>query len=204
MNLRNGLILLVIILAVVGAIWMGGNKGETEDGAPAVKAPEESTAKSEEAPSSSPQESSDVEQPQKGFRAPNFELKTLDGKTVELAKNGGKPSFINIWASWCPPCKMEMPFIQEAYEKYGDRVNFLMVNLTETDDLDKMKDYLSSKGYTFPVLLDEKGEVADHYGVVSIPVTYAVDDKGVIIHKHMGAMSRGQIFDLMEQLTKEK
>ncbi len=112
---------------------------------------------------------------------------------MELAKNGGKPSFINIWASWCPPCKVEMPHIQEAYEKYGDRVNFLMVNLTETDDLDKMKDYLSTEGYTFPVLLDEKGEVADRYGVISIPVTYAVDDKGVIIHKQMGAMTRGQI-----------
>ena len=83
-----------------------------------------------------------------------------------------------------------MPHIQEAYEKYGDRVNFLMVNLTETDDLDKMKEYLSTEGYTFPVLLDEKGEVADRYGVMSIPVTYAVDDKGVIIHKQMGAMTR--------------
>lgn len=202
MNLRNGLILLVIILAVVGAIWMGGNKEKTGSGTPAVEAPEESTAQSEEPPPSSPQESGDVEQPQKGFRAPNFELKTLDGKTVELADNGGKPSFINIWASWCPPCKVEMPHIQEAYEKYGDRINFLMVNLTESDDMNKMKEYLSSEGYTFPVLLDEKGEVADRYGVLSIPMTYAVDDKGVIVHKQMGAMSREQIFDLMEQLTK--
>jgi len=203
MNLRNGLIMLVIILAVAGAVWMGGSKGETSDEAP-VKGPEESTAKSEEAPSSPPQDSSAVEKPQQGFRAPNFKLRTLDGKTVELAKNGGKPSFINLWASWCPPCKMEMPHIQEAYEKYGDRVNFLMVNLTETDDLDKMKEYLSTEGFTFPVLLDEKGEVADRYGVMSIPMTYAVNEEGVIIHKQMGAMSREQIFDLMEQLVKDR
>lgn len=202
MNLRNGLILLVILLAVVGAIWMGGNKEETGNKTPAVEAPEESTAQSEELTPSSPQESSDVEQPQKGFRAPNFKLKTLDGKTVELAKNGGKPSFINIWASWCPPCKVEMPHIQEAYEKYGERINFLMVNLTQSDDLNQMKEYLSSEGFTFPVLLDEKGEVANRYGVLSIPMTYAVDDQGVIVHKQMGAMSREQIFDLMEQLTK--
>src|SRR5690606_23530081 len=98
MNLRNGLIMLVIILAVAGAVWMGGSKGETSDEAP-VKGPEESTAKSEEAPSSPPQDSSAVEKPQQGFRAPNFKLRTLDGKSVELAKNGGKPSFINLWAS---------------------------------------------------------------------------------------------------------
>lgn len=202
MNLRNGLIFLVIVIAVIGAIWVGGNKEETGNGPPAVETPEESAEQSEELPSSSSQEASDVEQPQKGFRAPNFKLKTLDGKTVELADNGGKPSFINIWASWCPPCKVEMPHIQEAYEKYGDRINFHMVNLTVSDDKNKMKEYLSSEGFTFPVLLDEKGDVADRYGVLSIPMTFAVDEKGVIVHKQMGAMSREQIFDLMEQLTK--
>ncbi len=95
-----------------------------------------------------------------------------------------------------------MPHIQEAYEKYGDRVNFLMVNLTESDDMDQMQEYLASEGYTFPVLLDEKGEVGDRYGVVSIPVTFAVDEQGVIVHKQMGMMSKQQIFDLMEQLAK--
>lgn len=202
MNLRNGIILFVIVLAVAGAIWAGGDQGKTEDDAPAVKAPEEPIAQAGESPSSSSQESRDVEKPQKGFRAPHFRLKTLDGETVDLADNGGKPSFINIWASWCPPCREEMPHIQEAYEKYGDRVNFLMVNLTESDDMDQMQEYLASEGYTFPVLLDEKGEVGDRYGVVSIPVTFAVDEQGVIVHKQMGMMSKQQIFDLMEQLAK--
>lgn len=202
MNLRNGLILLVIIAAVVGAIWVGGKNGTTDNGNSAVKTPEESTTQTGEPLPATPQEPGAVEQPQKGLRAPNFKLKTLDGKTVELAKSGGKPSFINIWASWCPPCKVEMPHIQEAYEKYGDRVNFLMVNLTVSDDVNQMKEYLSSEGYTFPVLLDENGEVADLYGVLSIPMTYAVDGQGIIVHKQMGAMSREQIFDLMEQLTK--
>ena len=138
----------------------------------------------------------------KVFAPPISSLKTLDGKTVDLANNGGKPSFINIWASWCPPCRVEMPHIQEAYRKIRGSGQFSHGQFDGVGRYGSDAGVPCLRGIYFPVLLDEKGEVGDRYGVVSIPVTFAVDEQGVIVHKQMGMMSKQQIFDLMEQLAK--
>ncbi|PTX65074.1 peroxiredoxin [Melghirimyces profundicolus] len=188
---RNILVAVVIVAAVAGAVWTAADRGDQDQ--TASDSPSSGQVKQGE--------SSRDEQASEGFRAPDFTLKTLDGKTVRLSDNGGKPSIINLWASWCPPCKVEMPHIQEAYEKYGDRVNFYMVNLTSLDNKDKMKKYVEKEGFTFPVLLDETGEVGERYQAFSIPQTYVVSEKGEIIEKIAGAMSKEQLEEMMKKLT---
>lgn len=199
MNLRNILIGVLIAIAIGGAFW-SANKGQ----GPSMQQ-DPSSNKTENKPAQSQPAQGSVqrdEAPQQEMRAPNFSLQTLDGKTVELKKNNGKPTLINFWASWCPPCKVEMPHIQKAYEKYGDRVNFLMVNLTAMDDQTKVKQFLKEGEYSFPVLLDQTGEVSQMYQAISIPTTYIVDRNGVIINQIIGPMSEDQLSEIMEQISK--
>lgn len=94
-----------------------------------------------------------------------------------------------------------MPHLQKAYEKYGDQVNFHMVNLTSLDNKDKMIDYIKDGKYTFPVLMDETGKVGEKYMAFSIPQTYIVDEKGQVIQKIMGAMTEEQLEEIMRELT---
>lgn len=195
---RNAVIGAVIVIAVAGAIWVNGSEGKHSTSSP-------SPSESRPAPSGPDRTASPAdhreERPEEGFTAPDFTLRTLDGKTVELAQNDGKPTLINFWASWCPPCKEEMPHIQKAYEKYGDRVRFLMVNLTALDDRENMERYIRRENFTFPVLLDETGEVGKRYNTFSIPQTYIVNEKGEIVRKIVGAMSKDQLEEIMRQLT---
>lgn len=189
MNWRNLLIGTIIVIAIGGALWTANaGKGDSSNQTDSSRT-EQTSVQRDEAP-------------QEEMKAPDFTLKTLDGNTVELSKNSGKPTMINFWASWCPPCKVEMPYIQKAYEKYGDQVNFMMVNLTAMDDKAKMKQFLKEGGYNFPVLLDETGEVSEMYQAFSIPMTYIVDENGIIISRIMGAMSEGQLTEIMEKISK--
>ncbi len=187
MNWKNLLIGAVILIAVGGAFWTAG-KGDSQNRTDSSRTEQASVQRDES--------------PQEKMKAPDFALKALDGKTAVLSKNDGKPTIINFWASWCPPCKVEMPYIQKAYEKYGDQVNFMMVNLTAMDDKAKMKQFLKEGSYNFPVLLDETGKVGEMYQAFSIPTTYIVDENGIIISHVMGAMSDDQLTEIMEKISK--
>jgi thiol-disulfide isomerase/thioredoxin len=142
-----------------------------------------------------------------GKCAPNFTLKTIDGKAVELYKNNGKPTVVNFWASWCPPCKEEMPYFQAAYDKYKDRVNFLMVNETTLEeDEEVVALFLEENQYTFPVLYDRsqpnnKTVGLDQYGVLGVPMTYVVAPDGKITHYFRGSVTKQQMEKLMAELT---
>ncbi len=146
------------------------------------------------------------ERPEVGFLAPSFVLTSLDGKDqVALSDLKGKPVFINFWASWCGPCKVEMPIIQEAYNKYKDDVHFVMLNIVQGDPVENVEAYLKENKFTFPIVRDniikENNSVAfeasDKYQVISIPTTYFVDHNGIVAKKHPG------IFTSMEQLEPE-
>lgn len=144
--------------------------------------------------------------PEVGYCAPNFSLKQLNGQTVELYQNDGKPTVINFWATWCPPCKEEMPILQKAYDQYKDQVRFLLVNETAQEkDPDDVKKYIDQHKYTFPVLLDpitENGTVGDKYQLIGIPITFILDSDGKIIHKIIGGVEEKAFFEIMEDLTK--
>lgn len=130
-----------------------------------------------------------------GNTPPDFELKTLSGDTVKLSDYKGKKVMLNFWATWCPPCKAEMPDMQKFYEGNKDRVEILAVNMDTTNDV---AGFVKEYGLTFPILLDEENEVNKDYGIVSIPTTFFIDEDGVIKQKITGSM---QLED-MEKNTK--
>lgn len=121
-----------------------------------------------------------------GDKAKDFELKTLDGKNVKLSDLKGKKVILNFWATWCPPCKAEMPEMQKYFEEISDDVVILAVNIDPQLDV---QGFVDKGGITFPILLDEADEVNGMYQVISIPTTYFIDTKGVIQQKHVGSMT---------------
>lgn len=125
-----------------------------------------------------------------GVTAPDFELLNLEGQTVSLSDYRGRPVMLNFWASWCEPCRYEMPFFQEVYEDIRWRaagLEILAVNIGES--LAVAGGFTESSGFTFPVLLDWNEEVAVKYNVVPIPATFFIDERGIIKHSDVGAFS---------------
>lgn len=136
---------------------------------------------------------------QKGNLAPDFELKTLDGESMKLSDYRGKRIILNMWATWCPPCRAEMPDMQDFYEANQDKgIIILGVNLTSSEKQpENIAKFIDEFGLTFPVVLDEKNSVADRYQVVSIPTTYMIDSRGVIQQKIIGPMNK----EMMEEFV---
>lgn len=123
--------------------------------------------------------------------APDFTMYTEDGTEVKLSDFEGKPTILNFWATWCTPCKNEMPAIEAAYQQYGDKINFVIVNLTdgENDTVVSAAAYIQAQGYTFPVYFDTKLAGANAYGVSSIPLTLFIDANGDLVTYYTGSMS---------------
>jgi cytochrome c biogenesis protein CcmG/thiol:disulfide interchange protein DsbE len=136
-----------------------------------------------------------------GYRAPSFELETFDGKKVKLSDLQGKPVVLNFWASWCRPCREEMPDFEEMHKKYGDKVHFYGVNLTAQDDVEKAKAFLEQMGVTFPSLMDPKEKAAEAYRTFSIPRTYALDQNGIITEIHKGQISKVVMDGMLQRLV---
>ncbi len=128
--------------------------------------------------------------PQVGKPAPDFQLQSLDGQPVSLSDLRGRPVLINFWASWCPPCRFEMPFIQEIYEdkEWSDKgLVILAVNIGESPSL--VARFMEDYGLSFPVLLDTNNNVSRDYNIRGIPATFFIDKDGIIQDMKMGAFS---------------
>ena len=124
-------------------------------------------------------------------KVPDFTVYDLEGKEVRLSDFEGTPVVLNFWASWCPPCKAEMPDFQEAFEKWGDDVKFLIVNMTDgrTETVETAQEFIEDQGYTFPVYFDTDMEAAIAYQVQSIPCTYFIDEDGYLVSHQIGMIS---------------
>ena len=129
--------------------------------------------------------------------APSFIVTDQDGNHVELYDFLGKPVILNFWASWCGPCRSEMPEIEEAYKVYGDDIHFLIVNLTDgaRETMETATNYITKTGFTFPIYFDTTLNAAAVYNAYSIPVTYFIDANGQGIARYPGAMSA----DILQQ-----
>ena len=123
--------------------------------------------------------------------APDFTAYDVQGNGHKLSDFRGKPVILNFWASWCGPCKQEMPDLQKAYEEYGQQIHFVIVNLTDgtQDTKEKASAFIATSGYTFPVYYDQKLSGAAAYGVSSIPFTIFIDADGNMVAYYIGAMS---------------
>ena len=120
--------------------------------------------------------------PQQGFRAPDFTLNTLDGRKASLSDYKGKVVLINFWASWCPPCKAEMPYIQAAYKTYRDQ-GLMVLAIDSTSDqseADAARQFANTNGLAFPVLADVRTEASQLYQVQALPTSFFVDRQGKI------------------------
>lgn len=119
--------------------------------------------------------------PREGFLAPDFTLDTLDGKTITLSELRGKVVVINLWATWCPPCRAEMPALENAYEQYKDsNVVVLGLNVTNQDSEKDIPPFVDEFGLTFPILLDRDGSVSVLYQLKGLPTTFFVNREGII------------------------
>ena len=123
--------------------------------------------------------------------APDFTVYDGEGNAVSLSSLRGKPVVVNFWASWCGPCKSEMPDFQKAWEEHSGEVHFMIVNMTDgmQETLEKAKAYVAKEGYTFPVFFDTDLDAAMTYGVNAIPATYFVAADGSLIARASGAIS---------------
>ncbi len=141
--------------------------------------------------------------PRQGFSAPDFTLTTLQGDEVTLSALRGQVVVINLWASWCPPCRAEMPALENVHRAYKDQgLTVLAVNSTFQDTPAAAVDFLSARGLTFPVPLDLDGEVSRLYQLRALPSTYFVDRLGVIQSVAVGgplseAAMRATVEDLL-------
>ncbi|MFK2825482.1 redoxin domain-containing protein [Bacillus sp. B190/17] len=138
-----------------------------------------------------------------GSRAPDFTLRTLEGKEVSLSDYQGKKVILNFWATWCPPCKAEMPHMQSFYEKEAEKgnVEILAVNLTSEDrGKEEVAKFAEQYGLTFPIPLDEDGTIGQRYQIATIPTTYILNTDGTIHQKIIGPMDEQMMRELVSEL----
>lgn len=121
-----------------------------------------------------------------GQPAPDFQFGGTGEQPVFLSNLQGSPVLLNFWATWCVPCVMEMPYLQQIYDEWQGRgLVLLAVNLRESSS--EVEAFMQNQGLSFPVLLDSEGGVAGQYGAYAIPVTFFIDREGIIQEVHVGA-----------------
>lgn len=135
-----------------------------------------------------------------GKPAPKFTLKDLNGKDVSLSDYEGKIVLINFWATWCGYCDKEMPDL-EKLNKENDDIVVLAVNVRESNDI--VEKYIKEGKYTFPVVLDESGDVSTQYLVSAFPTTYFVDKEGILLGAVPGMMTSAQMNEIVENIRTE-
>jgi len=133
--------------------------------------------------------------------APDFTFLNTDGEEVRLADLTGKPIIINFWATWCPPCCGELPHFEKACVQYGEKIQFLMMNVTDgtRDTVTSATKFCQENGYTFPLYFDTRGEGARAYSLMSIPLTVMISADGQILYQHIGAITEEELFSILEK-----
>jgi peroxiredoxin len=142
-----------------------------------------------------------------GSRAADFKLETLDGTTVSLASLRGKIVFLNVWATWCEPCREEMPSMQVLYDDFKGNKDFVMLAASQdTGGRSVVARYVAKNGFHFTILLDPENTISNAYDVSGVPETFIIDRKGQIVAHHMGGFdwSRPDVKDALQQLLDSK
>jgi cytochrome c biogenesis protein CcmG, thiol:disulfide interchange protein DsbE len=174
---RFNLIFIVILLLGVSWIWASATSEETTTGGR-------------------------IPAPRAGFLAPRFTLQSTTGQNISISELTGRPVLINFWASWCPPCRAEMPAMQRVFEDYQDQgFVILAINTAYQDNPQEALSFLQEHGITFPVLWDLDGNVSRQYQIRALPSTFFLDADGVIHEVILGGpISEGYFRVQIERL----
>jgi cytochrome c biogenesis protein CcmG/thiol:disulfide interchange protein DsbE len=155
---------LMALLLVLGVTWIGFSRVSGQ----------EAMARSQRPPA-----------PQVGFAAPDFTLETQDGGTISLADLRGQVVLVNFWATWCPPCRAEMPDIQQVYDRYREQ-GFTVLAVNQQEGGAQVAPFVDQMGLTFPILMDRDGSVSARYRVNGLPSTFFVDRAGIVQNVTLG------------------
>ena len=134
------------------------------------------------------------------MQATDFTLPTLTGEEQSLGSEKGKVVIINFWASWCNPCNIEAPHLQSYYEKHQADVEILGVNVTTKDKKAAVREFVDQYNLTFPILLDESGDVSTMYGAFTIPTTIILNRNGEIEQEIVGPLEEDHLDELIQPL----
>lgn len=186
-RLRYVVVPVIAVLAIAAAIYIlqGGGGDSGADSASAQ--PGASSAVNVAAPSG---DAAKTPAPRIGFQAPDFALASLDGTPVKLSDFRGKTVFLNFFASWCPPCRAEMPDVLATYQQNAQANNMVVLAVDMQEESSVVSNYASSVGLTFPIVLDRSGSVAGLYRITAIPTSFFIDKDGVVRDMQIGAMSK--------------
>ena len=122
-----------------------------------------------------------------GSPAPEIVLKDLQGRDVKLSDLRGKVVLVNFWATWCKPCKEEMPAMQASYDKLRDK-GFVVLAVNELEDTARVAEHIRTHGHTFEVVMDHNNQVANKYGVVGLPASFLIDPQGIVRERISGSL----------------
>lgn len=208
-NKKTLLILILVFIVLIGGAYalynrLGQNvatdqlvvkdqnvqeKQETEAETSVAGKDDAAAEEKEEAVGATENTETSSEEAQK-ITAPDFTVYDADGNEVLLSEYFGKPIVLNFWASWCSPCRMEMPDFHEKYLEIGEDVQFLMINMTDgsRETVEIASEFVEEQGYTFPVFYDTKSDAAMTYGAYSLPTTFFIDADGYVIAQASGAI----------------
>ena len=173
---KNQRLILYILILIAGASWIALSADSTG--------------------------ASNTSAPQVGFSAPDFTLQTPSGESYTLSELRGQAVLVNLWATWCPPCRAEMPAIEKMYREYKDQgFVVLAVDLTYQDDPFAIIPFMKEHSLTFPILLEETGDVALAYQLRSLPSSYFINRSGIITEVVIGGpMSEALLRARIEQI----
>lgn len=195
--MKKTLILLLALVGIIGAATLFYNNYQKND--PSQLKPSGMFSESQQEGSTSTQitennTNSDT------LPAMDFSVYKQDGSEVNLSDFYGTPIVVNFWATWCGPCKSELPAFEQLYREYGENIIFMMVNLTDgaQETVKDVNKFVMDNNYTFPVYFDTEADAALTYSVYSIPATLFIDADGNIVASHMGAMSESTLRNYIE------
>ncbi|MFC1950340.1 TlpA family protein disulfide reductase [Chloroflexota bacterium] len=184
----NAVLKVILLIILTSGLLMNGCSSPIEKGeAPQIGNEEGEAPQIGNEEGEAPQiVNEEDEAPQIGKQAPNFQLQELDGQIVSLRDFLGKPVLINFWATWCSPCRSEMPYLQELYEEWSAK-GLVVLTINSGESHSQVKQFMESQHLSLPVLLDTKQDVVLEYSIQYLPTTFFIDKDGIIQEKTIGA-----------------